>query len=43
MWSGTYVELGEVHQKRVTDGCELGGDDGQHGHVDAVKLVKASP
>ena len=33
----------EVHDESVSDGGELGGDDRQHGDVNAVELVEASP
>ena len=33
----------EVHDEGVLDGLELCGDDRQHGHVDTVELVEASP
>lgn len=33
----------EVQYESVANGLDLGGDDGQHGGVDAVELIKAAP
>jgi len=38
-----YLTAVKTHQQRVSYGRELGGDDGQDGHVDAVELVEATP
>ena len=38
-----HVELLEFEDEGVTDGLQLGGDDGQDRHVDTVELVKAPP
>lgn len=39
----THVEPLELQDESVADDVDLGGDDGQHGGVDAVELVKAAP
>ena len=37
------MESGEVHHEGVPDGIELRGDDRQHGDIDTVELIEASP
>lgn len=39
----THVEPLELQDESVADDVDLGGDDGQHGGVDAVELVEAAP
>lgn len=41
--NATHMEPLEPQDESVTDGVDLGGDDGQHGGVDAVEFVEAAP
>ena len=37
------MKLEQVHYQGISNGRQLGGNNGQHGDVDSVELVKASP
>ena len=37
------MKLEQVHYQGISNGRQLGGNNGQHGDVDSVELVKATP
>ena len=37
------MEFSQIHEKGISDGGELSGDDGQHRDVNTIELVKATP
>ena len=39
----THMKLKQVHYQGVSNGRQLGGNNGQHGDVDSVELIEASP
>lgn len=41
--NATHMEPFQTEIQCILDGLELSGDDRQHGHINAIELIKAAP